>query len=502
MGRIVMAEFVIQRGLAGHIPAGLLLHRAGHATSGRHGHRSLWPQTTPGRIVALAALAVALTAALATEAAVAFGGLGQGFASIGGPDAAEVNATTGLYFTLNDMDAQVANVLMTGADPGLSRTEAQDIALYGHDREATDADLEAAAIANAGDLATQRSLRAVLDELGQYGTLTADALLTARGPATGTGVPPAASISYYQRATDLMRASILPQVMSLADDSAGRLGGTYQGERDHAARAVAGVVIACVLLLVFLITLQVFLTVRFRRLVNPALVLATLLVTGTTVAAAVQLGGERQDLTVAKSGAFDSVAALTQARAVSYDANADESRYLIDPARAAQYQQSFLAQSQQLANVGAAGIGSYGTVLASDISVFQRDGDVRLGGYLGTELRNITFPGERAAAVRALLAYQAYQQDDRQLRALAATSRTAAIAFDTGTRPGQSDWAFNQYSAALSALTAINTRAFGAAVQAGQADAGPWGGTIPATCAVAACALIILGIRPRLAEYR
>jgi hypothetical protein len=42
---------------------------------------------------------------------------------------------------------------------------------------------------------------------------------------------------------------------------------------------------------------------------------------------------------VAENDAFDSVLALSQMRAVSYDANADESRYLVDPARAGQYRQ-------------------------------------------------------------------------------------------------------------------------------------------------------------------
>ncbi len=36
----------------------------------------------------------------------------------------------------------------------------------------------------------------------------------------------------------------------------------------------------------------------------------------------------------AKKDAFDSILALSQTRAVSYDANADESSYLVDPGRA------------------------------------------------------------------------------------------------------------------------------------------------------------------------
>jgi hypothetical protein len=51
------------------------------------------------------------------------------------------------------------------------------------------------------------------------------------------------------------------------------------------------------------------------------------------ITAATRLSAETAHLKVAKQDAFDSILALTQARAVSYDANADESRYLVDPAR-------------------------------------------------------------------------------------------------------------------------------------------------------------------------
>ena len=104
--------------------------------------------------------------------------------------------------------------------------------------------------------------------------------------------------------------------------------------------------------------------------------------------------------------------------------------------------------------------------------------DVRFGGYLGAEFRNITFPGERAAAVRTLLAYQVYERDDRVLRALAKSS-PAAVAFDIGTAASQSDGAFNRYDAALSSVIAINSRAFAAAVGDGQGGAG-WDVGFPA----------------------
>ena len=50
----------------------------------------------------------------------------------------------------------------------------------------------------------------------------------------------------------------------------------------------------------------------------------------------------------AKQDAFDSILALSKARAVSYDANADESRYLLDPQRANRYEQAFLEKSSHV----------------------------------------------------------------------------------------------------------------------------------------------------------
>ena len=95
---------------------------------------------------------------------------------------------------------------------------------------------------------------------------------------------------------------------------------------------------------------------------------------------------------------------------------------------------------------------------------------MRFGGYLGAEFRNITFPGERAAAVRTLLAYQVYERDDRKLRAMAKTNLAAAVAYDIGTAPGQSDGAFNAYDADLSSVIAINSAAFAEAIAAGEKD--------------------------------
>ena len=446
--------------------------------------------------------AVALACCLAAVIAVASGALGGQFQSIGNSDAPAVNSTTGLYFSLNDMDAQVANVLLVGGDATLAADRAQDLKTYGSDRATADADLTQALATEAGNTTAQRELRSVLDGVGQYEALAADALLTDQQARSSVGRAPAASLAYYQQATDLMGTSILPSVSSLTGVSAAKLDASYTDGSSTAWTTAVLVIAAGVALIAILVALQLYLSARFRRLVNPALAGATLVAVVLVITAATRLSAEAGHLKVAKQDAFDSIIALTQARAVSYDANADESRYLVDPARAAQYQQSFLTKSQQLADVGSVGIFSYDAALAADIRAYEGDnGDVRFGGYLGAEFRNITFPGERAAAVATLLAYQVYERDDRKLRALAKTNLAAAVAYDIGTAPGQSDAAFNAYDADLSSVIAINSAAFANAVQAGEGDAGAWNLAFPLAGAALLAVLVLAGVRPRLAEY-
>jgi hypothetical protein len=458
--------------------------------------------STPARVRNSAVAAAALACCLAVVIAVASGALGGQFRSIGNHDAPAVDSTTGLYFSLNDMDAQVANVLLVGGDASLGADRAQDLAIYGSDRTTADADLTQALATSGGNAAAQRELRSALDGVGQYEALAADALLTDQQASSSVGRAPAASLAYYQQATDLMATSILPAVSSLTSVSASSLDASYSDGTSTAWTAAGVVIAAGVALIAILVALQLYLSARFRRLVNPALIAATVVAVALVITAATRLTAEAGHLKVAKQDAFDSILALTQARAVSYDANADESRYLVDPARAAQYQRSFLAKSQQLADVGNVGIFGYDAALAADIRAYEGDNsDVRFGGYLGAEFGNITFPGERAAAVAALLAYQVYERDDRKLRALAKTNLAAAVGYDIGTAPGQSDWAFNQYDEDLSSVIAINSAAFADAIQAGQGDTATWNVVFPAAGAVLLAGLVLAGVRPRLAEY-
>src|ERR1700689_858178 len=100
--------------------------------------------STPAKIRTFAAAAVGLACCLAAAIAVASGALGGQFSSIGNRDAPAVDSTTGLYFSLNDMHAQVANVLLVGGDAALAADRAPGLAIYVSDRPAADADLSQA----------------------------------------------------------------------------------------------------------------------------------------------------------------------------------------------------------------------------------------------------------------------------------------------------------------------------------------------------------------------
>jgi hypothetical protein len=465
----------------------------------RHWHLH-W--STPARVRVQAAAVVALVCCLAALTAVLLGQLRGQFGAIGQTDAPEADATTGLYFALNDMDAQTANILLVGGDPALAGDRTQDLAIYARDRSTASQDFDQAAVAEAGHASAERELSLVLGQAGQYEALAADAVLTSQEAHSAAGRASASAIAYYQQATDLMQTSILPAVGSLATVSTAGLDTSYQGGKTAAVTAIAWAAVLGLLLAAALIALQLHLAARFRRLLNPALAAATVLALAFVAVTIARFDAESGHLTVAKQDAFDSIQALSLARAVSYDANADESRYLVDPGQAAQYQQAFLSKSQQIANVGPVGYADYYPALSADIEAYQRDNsDVRFGGYLGAEFRNITFPGERQAADSTLLAFQRYQQDDRTLRALAKTNPAASVAYDIGTAPGQSDWAFNQYDAALSSVITINSAAFTAAVQDGENDAGPGYLAFAAVAGLLVTALTYAGVRPRLAEY-
>jgi hypothetical protein len=289
--------------------------------------------------------------------------------------------------------------------------------------------------------------------------------------------------------------------------------GMYSGDRGGAQRNAVLVALLGFLVAGALAAVNRFISRRFRRALAPALAVAaafTLAVAGLGTSVLLH---EAQQFKVAKVDAFGSINALTNARAFSYDANADKSRWLLD--RTAALQRSYFAAVSQVAGVpgvdataAAADPASYYSALKQTTGALSVDptantvSNARLRGLLGTELNNITFPGEAQGAFDTARNFSAYIQGDAIIRADAERGDlAAAVGFDVGTAPGQSNYAFYQYDKALQGIIAINQSAFHTAITDGQARLGMWT-WLPYAAGVALVALVGVALYPRLREYR
>jgi hypothetical protein len=439
---------------------------------------------TPRQLKLLTAVLAALGLLLGLVFALGLGVDSSGFAGLEARTT-EVSATSDLYYELNDMDAQAADALLVGyhpADPAIvpaSVDAAASVSSYEHDRSAADTDL--AQIAGNPRLTAQADK--LLDDLGTYEGLIAEAFYADQNsqnqqPAT----PPPAALSSYTKASALLHATLLPTSLQITDADSAAVDASYAGE--HSSTTLYGYAI---LGLALLTGLALYLgnsyhARRFRRRLS-------WLAGGIVVSLVLGLIGLSTQLSAAdrlhyaKQEAYDSINALTRARAISDDANADESRWLLED-RTAALQTSFFQKISSVAGVsGVSGDSAggephaYYSGLSTAVGAVHVDpaadsvSGVTITGYLGTELDNITFPGEAQAAFDATRAFNAYVQDDDTIRSDAeGGDLAAAVAFDIGIQPGQSNYAFNQYMTKLGAVIQINDTAFASGIAAGRSE--------------------------------
>jgi CHASE3 domain sensor protein len=447
------------------------------------------------RVFAVVAAVAALAVALVLAAAAA--DVRDGLTDLGDRTAPQVTATEDLYFVLADMDAQLANVLLAGDDPGLADVRKDALDTFEQDRNRASADLQQAATAAGDDKGAQHTVRLVLGEFGRYQSLAAQAIQL-----DDVGRSTADVLSLQRRATDSMRFT-LQTAHGLTRTNSARLDQSYQDTQDATVTARWWLGMGGAVLIGALVGLQVVLRVRMRRRLNLGTLAATLLAGWLVFGGIVLLGSESEHLRSAKQDAFDSLIALRQARAVSYDAKADESRYLLDSGRRATYGEAFVDKSELVAGVGAGTTFTYDDQLEQATKAYFSYHQVHITGFFGVTLENITFAGERQAAELTLSTYQTYQRADRTMRGMVDGNQVpAAIQYCIGDAENSSNHFFNQYDDALVDLIDINQRAFDTSVAAGESGVGGWTGALPYGVAALIIALVAAGVWPRLAEYR
>jgi hypothetical protein len=458
-------------------------------------------RTTPAWIRALTIAAVLTTTGLFAVTTVAFQNARDGLQVIGHDAGPQVVATGDLYFALSDMDAQVANVLLIGSERDLRGARKTALDRYEQRRgEADRAVLQAAKLAGE-DATEQRTVQAVLDGLGQYERLAGQALLLDAESGHAAGPPPRKVTSVYRQATDVMKLDLLPKAYNLTLDSGTIVRHSYEDQHAAVLSGQGWVLLNGIVVITFLVGLQIYLAARFRRRINPAIAVATLSTCALMVASLSLLSAEGRQLKTVKERGFDSVLALSRARAISNSAYADESRYLLDPGRADTYEQVYLEKSLALLFVPAGSLDTYYSALDGALS--GRRGGSRAAdflGFYGDAARGVSLPGERQAVDDLLVQYQRFQRSDRRMRELVSDGkRRDAIEIRTSGVPGGE--AFERYDQALTALIALHREAFSSAVSHGDRRLRGWDLVLPCSAIVIA-ALAVAGVRPRLSEFR
>jgi hypothetical protein len=379
---------------------------------------------------------------------------------------------TELRFALADLDAERADTLAPGvsaADPNVVVGNQLDALITAQQRRAEVSDL----LRQLGaDPAQGARVRALLDALGRYDDLSGrSAYVDEQEPVRPAGRPPRIAVSMNVQAGGVMHDMLLPTAAALSAVYERQAADRTAQLHDAALRWALAAGLLGAVTLVFVLWWQRELARDYRRLLNPALAACTAAVLAVTVAGTVALTSCAAAVGAAEQEGLRPWTRLAEARAVAAQAAATESRWFVhDSALGVGDQVQFSALTRRL-----------DTLLSPD-------------GYASAR--------ERPAYQDVLTRYGHFRADDRRLRSLKAAGNIEAAA-TVLTEVGRGDIAFDfwDFATTLDRLASQQLADFSAhAADAGGAlDGWP---AVPAGALGAAAALVLLGVRPRLAEYR
>ncbi len=406
-----------------------------------------------------------------------------GMQKIGRDTALSIIAAQHIKSALADMDANAANELLsegTQADNAVQAYEKRR-------KEASEELIAAAQNITYGNAERDPILRIQLG-LGTYEARIQKARDLRQEGNEGW-------IAAYGIAADLIDRELLPATDALDQANLDELNRAYESQHGRSVASRGLIVVAALIVLAVLALVQLFLTGRTHRLINLPLLLATCLIVGLTYYGVRVLAQAQHSLKVAREDAFTSIHALWRARALAYAANADESRYLLDRQNAPKHEQDFFTKRDALAKLPeGATFESVAQMRRSRVSGFT--------GYLADELNNITFPGEREGALATLHSFSIYLIVDGQIRALERGGHhKEAVALCTGSKPGESNWAFEQFDNALDRTLTVNQTAFDRAIADGFTKLTHFELKMSIGVVITGI-LTLLGLMQRIREYR
>lgn len=434
--------------------------------------------TTPGQLMGALATCILATLIAAVCAYYAYSDVRHAVQTVGRDTVPSIVAAEHINATLADANANVVNALLTKeAETGPSWKTYRD-----EMRQVQDQLITATQNITYGD-AERKPIFTMMTRIGEYEYTVGKARAKLSSDSTAD----------FLAANRNMRDVILPAGAALDQANFSHLDETYIAHRAHAWVQKSLFYLFMAIMAGVLVATQLFLFRRTHRLVNPGILAATVLLIAFALYAAGTLGTVEDTLVSAKQDAFDSIHALWKARATAFDANADESLYLLyhgDKENQAKATSDFKAKAALLSDV------------APEEALVLNSAGKRFGGFLGAELANITFEGEKEAATQALKEWAGYTRIDGDIRLLEQQGEhQKAIELNIGTKQGQSNWQFDRFNKALGETLDINQKEFDQKIASAfsRLNVFPY---VLVVWLVAVIAASIVGMKPRLDEYR
>ncbi len=389
---------------------------------------------------------------------------------------------------LADYDANQSNLLLCDPASKEGKQAAKDA--QGRHRQIAQTLVEAATHITFGD-SERIPINTLVDGFASY-----EALMTKAQALQGKG-DTASALAISRDANALMQQTIIPAAETLDRVNSTELDSVYRRQRFDAQGAIAILIVTGLITIGLLVSAQFYLMRKTRRILNPALLAATTIALFQLGNSTIQNLHAAHQLRVAVDDAFGSVHALWKARATGFDANSEESRYLFDRAHAATADRAFFEKTKEIASIPPG-------MNVDTITRMVRSESTLPGsftGHLADEMHNLTFPGEREAAIDALETFERYVAIDSKIRRFEKDgAHTEAVRLCLSFDAGGSNSAFDDYDHALDRVIAINQGAFDNACQSSLSTLarGEWTIGIATLLAIAGT---LVGIWPRIREY-
>ncbi|WP_231953880.1 hypothetical protein [Actinoplanes derwentensis] len=409
---------------------------------------------TPARLRLWAVLAAGAAAALLLALTLVMAGVREQVRVIGLQAAPQAATAADLYFALSDLDAQVTRILLAGDSDELAGSRVDALGIYRDRGYQVDHDLRLLLTTDAEPAVVLR----VMDGLTVYRQRVGQALTAPD------------SLGYWTQATNLLHLRILPDAARLREASTGRLDAAYRAKAAYESAGSAVVIVLGGALVGLLIQLQIWMARRFRRNWNPALVVATGLSVLLLAAAVLVLQLQSRQLADGRDDGLGPYLALSELRALGYDAAADTGRYLVS-GNLSYYRDDFTGKAACL--TGEAPCDTSATGGLSRLA--GAEAAVRWAGYQRVHLRilNLADAGRADEATRLL----------------------------TGIRRGDAAFDFAWFDASVAEVAGEREQDFARALRA--AETTMTGSTVlPGAILTVVVALIPMAVRRRLAEYR